>query len=225
MAVTVNGSPAEVCHPATNTDQANEMFRVSNWITGNEDTTSLSLQSTPYPQMFSVSRLLQEDMGLYMSKNRKLRFLAVAESLYIDYCAQKCPQSPTGSATMAFKKNHSVNGTTHQEWQCTITCPPSDPSYSTLIYYNRLANTHPPQCVADCLHNQGSFECVSACVSPFAYHDRETNTCKSACASPRPNYFVEPVSSINYCVAACDKNVKSDAGTEYFIFTDGTQCK
>jgi len=232
MAVTVNGSPAEVCHPTTNTDSAKEMFRVIFWVTGNEDTTSLSLVSAPYtPGMFN--RLLQEDSEKYLSsKTRQLRMLTGANDLYVPYCAQRCPQNPAGSSTMAFSKTISVNGVNHTEWQCSEFCPPSESSvgntplagYTNLVYYNRLTNTHPPQCVADCLHNQGLFECVSSCVSPFEYHDRETNTCKASCAAPRPKYFVEPVSSIKYCVDACDKDVISDAGTQRFIFTDGNQC-
>ena len=108
MAVTVNGSPAGVCHPTSNTVQSNEMFRVIFWVTGNEDTTSLSLVSAPYSNMFA--RLLQEDSEKYMkSQTRQLRILATSNDLYVPYCAQRCPQSPTGSSTMAFRKTISVN--------------------------------------------------------------------------------------------------------------------
>ena len=107
----------------------------------------------------------------------------------------------------------------------TISCPPTVTGYANLIYYNRLAATNPPQCVSDCLHDEGSVECVAACTGSYSFHDKETNTCKTACGGIRPNYFIEPATLIKYCVAACNNTVKSNDNTNYFLFTDGTQCK
>jgi hypothetical protein len=148
-----------------------------------------------------------------------MRLLATTD-IYVPYCAQRCPPS----ARFAYQKTdtHFVNGSITY-WHCVGSCPPS--GYSSLIYRNELSSSQPTQCVADCLHYNGSHDCVSAC-NIADFHDKATNTCYlNSAGCPSNRFFIEPVSLIKYCVITCDNTVKSDNLAQHFIYTDGNQCK
>jgi hypothetical protein len=51
-------------------------------------------------------------------------------------------------------------------------------------------------------------------------------TCVTSCATVgRTKHFLDSTSNNRYCINDCGINIKSQNGADYYIFTDGNECK